>query len=60
MKDEVYIVITALSESNMMHHSELDLNIIIPLPGIQFVLHTHKHVLNEITGKTCSNPDNKD
>ena len=59
MKDEV---ITTLAESNMLHDSELDLNIIIPLPVIQFVLisYTHKHVLNEITVKTCTHADNKD
>ena len=45
-----------------MDDCELDLNIIIPLPGIQFVLisYTHKHVLNVIIEKTCSNADNKD
>ena len=45
-----------------MDNCELDLKIIISLPGIQFVLisYTHKHVLNDIIDKTCSNADNKD
>ena len=45
-----------------MDDCELDLNIIIPLPVIQVVLisYTHKHVLNEITVKTCTHADNMD
>ena len=42
-------------------HVKYSCEIIPPLVS-QFVLisYTHKHVLNEITVKTCSNADNKD
>ena len=40
----------------------LILNIIIPLPVIQFVLlsYTHKHVLNDVTVKSCTHADSDD